>query len=132
MRLLRRFVLLSFALPFSLPLALAAQGRAPVPKQSIDWPALEREGVTLLRDYLRVNTTNPPGNELEAARFLRDFLGKQGIEAQILDTTELGAGRANLYARVKGNGTKRAVALVHHMDVVPATAGTWTTSPFSG
>jgi len=103
-----------------------------VPKQPIDWPALEREGVTLLREYLRVNTTNPPGNELEAARFLRDFLAKQGIEAQILDTVELGAGRANLYARVKGNGSRKAVALVHHMDVVPATATAWSTPPFSG
>jgi acetylornithine deacetylase/succinyl-diaminopimelate desuccinylase-like protein len=118
--------------PLALPAALAAQGRAPVPRQPIDWPALEREGVALLRDYLRVNTSNPPGNELEAARFLQAFLAKQGIEAQILDTTELGAGRANLYARVKGNGTKKAIALVHHLDVVPATASTWSAPPFSG
>ena len=128
MHLLRRALLLSFALP----VALSAQRRAPVPTRSIDWPALEREGLALLRDYLRVNTTNPPGNELEAARFLRDFLAKQGIDAQILDTTELGAGRANLYARIKGNGSKRAIALVHHMDVVPATVSTWTVPPFSG
>ncbi|MFL5619948.1 MAG: M20/M25/M40 family metallo-hydrolase [Gemmatimonadaceae bacterium] len=128
MRLLRRLVLLSFAFP----IALAAQGRAPDPRQPIDWLALEREGLTLLRDYLRVNSTNPPGNELEAARFLRDFLAKQGIEARILDTAELGAGRANLYARIEGDGSKRAIALVHHMDVVPATASTWSVPPFSG
>jgi acetylornithine deacetylase/succinyl-diaminopimelate desuccinylase-like protein len=128
MPLLRRSLLLSFAFP----VALSAQRRAPVPTRSIDWPALERESLALLRDYLRVNTTNPPGNELEAARFLRDFLAKQGIEAQILDTAELGAGRANLYARLKGDGTKRAIAVVHHMDVVPATAGTWSVPPFSG
>src|SRR6188768_3580360 len=128
MRLLRLIALV----PLVLPAALAAQGRAPVPRQPIDWTALEREGVALLRDYLRVNSTNPPGNELEAARFLRDFLAKQGIEAQILDTAELGAGRANLYARVKGDGSKRAIALVHHMDVVPATASTWSVPPFSG
>ena len=128
MHLLRRSILLSLAFP----VALAAQRGAPVPKQPIDWPALEREGLTLLRDYLRVNTTNPPGNELEAARLLRDFLARQGIDAQLLDTAELGAGRANLYARIKGSGGKRAIALVHHMDVVPATAGTWTVPPFSG
>ena len=128
MRLLRRLALLSSLLPA----ALGAQPRAPGPRTPIDWPTIEREGVALLRDYLRVNSTNPPGNELEAARFLRDFLGKQGIEAQILDTVELGAGRANLYARVKGNGSKRAIALVHHMDVVPATASTWSVPPFSG
>jgi acetylornithine deacetylase/succinyl-diaminopimelate desuccinylase-like protein len=128
MHLLRRSLLVSLLLPA----ALSAQGRAPVPARAIDWPALEREALTVLRDYLRVNTTNPPGNELEAARFLRDFLAKQGIEAQILDTTVLGAGRANLYARIKGDGSKRAIALVHHMDVVPATASTWSVPPFSG
>src|SRR5688572_11732691 len=72
MRLLRFLALF----PLALPAALAAQGRAPVPTQPIDWPALEREGVALLRDYLRVNSTNPPGNELETARFLRDFLAR--------------------------------------------------------
>jgi acetylornithine deacetylase/succinyl-diaminopimelate desuccinylase-like protein len=128
MPLLRRSLLLSLAFP----VALAAQGRTPAPKRPIDWPALEREGLTLLRDYLRVNTSNPPGSEVEAARLLRDFLAKQGIDAQLLDTAELGAGRANLYARIKGSGSKRAIALVHHMDVVPATAGTWSVPPFSG
>ena len=128
MRLIRRFALLQLALP----VALGAQSRTPAPVRPIDWPAIEREGVSLLREYLRVNSTNPPGNELTAARFLRDFLGKEGIAAQILDTAELAPGRANLYARVKGNGSKRAIALVHHMDVVPATASTWTVPPFSG
>ena len=128
MPLLRALALLVVAVPA----VLGAQSRPPEPRQPIDWPAIEREGVALLREYLRLNTTNPPGNELEAARFLRDFLGKQGIEAQILDTAELGAGRANLYARVKGSGTKRAIALVHHMDVVPATPSAWSVPPFSG
>src|SRR5215208_4867557 len=126
MRLIRRLTLLQVVLPA----VLGAQSPAPV--RAIDWPAIEREAVTLLRDYLRVFSANPPGNELTAARFLQDFLSKEGIEAQILDTLELGAGRANLYARVKGNGSKRAIALVHHMDVVPATASTWTAPPFSG
>src|SRR5205823_12297808 len=70
---------------------LTAQTPAPQPTRQIDWPAIEREGATLLRDYLRVNTTNPSGNELAAAHFLRDFLAKEGIEAQILDTATLGA-----------------------------------------
>ncbi len=128
MRTLRRLALLHLALASS----LAAQSRAPEPTRPIDWAAIQREGATLLRDYLRVNTTNPPGNELAAARFLRDFLAKEGIEAQILDTATLAPGRANLYARVKGNGTKKAIALVQHMDVVPATASGWSVPPFSG
>jgi acetylornithine deacetylase/succinyl-diaminopimelate desuccinylase-like protein len=128
MPLLRLFALAALALPAP----LVAQTRAPEPRQPIDWAAIDREGVALLRDYLRLQSVNPPGNELEAARFLKAFLASQRIEAQILDTAELGAGRANLYARVKGSGAKRAVALVHHMDVVPATASAWSVPPFSG
>jgi acetylornithine deacetylase/succinyl-diaminopimelate desuccinylase-like protein len=112
--------------------ALHAQASAPQPVRTIDWAAIDREGVQLLRDYLRVNTSNPPGNELAGALFLKEFLAREGIEAQILDTAELGAGRANLYARLKGNGTKRAVAMVQHIDVVPATPASWTVPPFSG
>jgi len=98
----------------------------------VDWEALAREAQSILADYLRVNTTNPPGNELLAARFLKAILEREGIEAQILDTTELGPNRANLYARLRGNGTRKAIALVHHMDVVPATPASWSVDPFSG
>jgi acetylornithine deacetylase/succinyl-diaminopimelate desuccinylase-like protein len=98
----------------------------------IDWDAIARESQTILGDYLRINTTNPPGNEFLAARFLKGILDREGIDAQILDSAELGANRANLYARLRGNGTKRAVALVHHMDVVPATPSSWSIDPFSG
>ena len=98
----------------------------------VAWDALATEGTSILADYLRVNTTNPPGNELAAARFLKAILDREGIEAQILDTLELGPNRANLYARLRGNGTKRAIALVHHMDVVPATPSSWSVDPFSG
>ena len=97
-----------------------------------DWNALQAEATQLLRDYLRINTTNPPGNELAAARFLQGVLQREGIEAQVLDTAELGAGRANLYARLKGNGSKKAIALVQHLDVVPADPKHWTVDPFSG
>ena len=106
--------------------SIGAQTR-PVP-----WDALAREGTTILSEYLRVNTTNPPGNELAAARFLKAILDREGIEAQILDTVELGPNRANLYARLRGKGTKKAIALVHHMDVVPATPSSWSVDPFSG
>ena len=76
----------------------------------VDWNAIARESQTILADYLRINTTNPPGNEFLAARFLKGILDREGIEAQILDTVELGANRANFYARLRGNGTKRAIA----------------------
>ncbi len=118
------------ALLLVLPVALHAQGAAPV--RPVDWTAMQGEAVEVLRQYLRFDTSNPPGNELATARFLKALLEKEGIEATILDTAELGAGRANLYARIKGNGSKRAIALVQHMDVVPVTPAYWSVPPFSG
>lgn len=111
------------------PLAsLRAQQPAP-----IDWNKLSDETAQVLVDYLKINTTNPPGNEIQTALYLKRILDREGIEAQILDTAELKpSGRANLYARLKGNGSKKAIALVHHMDVVPADARYWSVDPFSG
>jgi len=124
-----RFILVlacSIASSAVFPSAAKAQTRP------IDWPALARETQQVLADYVRVNTTNPPGNELAGARFLKQILDREGIEAQIIDTLELGQGRANLYARLKGNGSKKAIALVHHIDVVPAAAASWSVEPYSG
>lgn len=95
--------------------------------------ALVREAVERLTEYLRIDTSNPPGNELAAARWLRSVLAREGIEGQILDTAELGPGRANFYARLAGTGHgARAIALVHHMDVVPVTRENWSVDPFGG
>jgi hypothetical protein len=107
---------------------LAAQS----PASAIDWDSLGAEAVRNLSAYLAVNTANPPGNELAAARFLQQLLAKDGIEAQILDTAELGPGRANLYARYHSSSGKKAIALVNHMDVVPVTPQFWSVDPFSG
>jgi acetylornithine deacetylase/succinyl-diaminopimelate desuccinylase-like protein len=94
---------------------------------------MRAEAVQRLSEYVRINTSNPPGNELATARWLKDVLAKEGIEGEILDTAELGPGRANFYARVKGDGSKRgAIALVSHMDVVPVSREFWTVDPFSG
>lgn len=101
-------------------------------QQTIDWPAYAREAQTVLSSYLQVNTTNPPGNEMLGARFLKTILDREGIETQLLDTTEIGPNRANLYARLRGNGSKKAIALVHHIDVVPVTPASWSVDPFSG
>jgi acetylornithine deacetylase/succinyl-diaminopimelate desuccinylase-like protein len=102
-------------------------------QQPIDWQALSDESVRILADYLKINTSNPPGNELAGALFLKEILEREGIEATILDTAELKpSGRANLYARLRGTGAKRAIALVHHIDVVPADTRYWSQDPFSG
>jgi acetylornithine deacetylase/succinyl-diaminopimelate desuccinylase-like protein len=116
----------------SLAAFVVCASNLPAQARAVDWPALARESQSVLSDYLRVNTTNPPGNEILGARFLKGVLDREGIEARILDTTELGPKRANLYARLRGNGTKKAIALVHHIDVVPVAPASWSVEPFSG
>ncbi|HUO51898.1 MAG TPA: M20/M25/M40 family metallo-hydrolase [Gemmatimonadaceae bacterium] len=125
----------AFVFAALLALPLAAQAPAPAPAAAprpIDWTALSAEAVNTLSNYLQVNTTNPPGNEMRAITFLRAILEAEGFEVQVLDTAELGPTRGNLYARLKGNGSKGAIALVSHMDVVPAVPAYWSVDPFSG
>lgn len=90
------------------------------------------ETAARLAEYIRINTSNPPGNELKTAHWLKDILAREGIEGHIVDTAELGPGRANFYAVLKGDGTQKGIALVHHMDVVPVTRERWSEDPFGG
>ena len=94
-----------------------------------DWTALGDEATGLLTRYLRINTTNPPGNEIAAARWLQAVLRRDGIEAQIFEPAP---GKANLYARLRGDGSARPLILLNHMDVVLASPEYWTVDPFSG
>lgn len=83
----------------------------------------------LLARYLRIDTTNPPGNEMKAAVFLEKIFTDHGIPVRVMN---LGNGRANLVATLKGDGTGPGVILLHHMDVVPVEREFWTKDPFSG
>jgi acetylornithine deacetylase/succinyl-diaminopimelate desuccinylase-like protein len=101
---------------------------APAPARP-DPRVYEDMAVDLLRQYLQVDTTNPPGRELAAAQFLKGVLDREGIAAQIDEFTP---GRANLIATLPGNGTHRPLVLASHMDVVPADPERWSVPPFSG
>src|SRR5881396_3328516 len=94
-----------------------------------EWKALGDEATALLSQYLRINTTNPPGNEIAAARWLADVLRRDGIEARIFEPAP---GKANLYARLAGDGSARPLILLNHMDVVLASREYWTVDPFGG
>lgn len=96
---------------------------------SLEQAAIQAEATCLIRHYVQIDTTNPPGNELATAQFLAAFLQQEGIATKIF---EAAPGRANLYARIHGDGSRRALMLVHHMDVVPANAAEWTAPPFAG
>ena len=113
--------------------SVVALSRPLAAQQPLDWTKLKEETTQVLADYIRVNTTNPPGNELEAAMFLKRICDREGIENQVLDTVAFrGRHGANFYARIRGNGSKKAIALVHHMDVVPAAPAYWSVDPFAG
>src|SRR6267142_4075215 len=94
-----------------------------------EWKTLGDEATALLSQYLRINTTNPPGNEIAAARWLAAVLRRDGIEARIFEPAP---GKANLYARLAGDGSARPLILLNHMDVVLASPEYWTVQPFSG
>jgi succinyl-diaminopimelate desuccinylase len=87
----------------------------------------KEEALSLLRRVLRANTVNPPGNELEAALILRDFFDAHGVEAEV---DEFLPGRANLLARLPGNGGG-SLMLCGHMDVVPVGGSAWDVEPFA-
>jgi len=93
------------------------------------------EAVKILSDYIKIDTTNPPGNEKLGAVYLADILKKNGIDAQVIDVPdprEGGGNRAAVIGRLKGSGAKKAVILLNHIDVVPARAADWKYPPFGG
>jgi acetylornithine deacetylase/succinyl-diaminopimelate desuccinylase-like protein len=94
-----------------------------------DWKALGDEATALLSEYLRINTTNPPGNEIAAARWLAAVLRRDGIDSRIFEPAP---GKANLYARLSGDGSDRPIILLNHMDVVLASPEYWSVDPFGG
>ncbi|MCL6589798.1 MAG: M20/M25/M40 family metallo-hydrolase [Firmicutes bacterium] len=87
------------------------------------------EAVKLLADLIRINTANPPGNELKAAKYLKEILDQEGIENKIY---EAAPGRANLVARIPGTGRFKPLALLSHLDVVGANPVQWRYDPFGG
>ncbi len=87
--------------------------------------------VEWLQQYLRIDTTNPPGNELQAAKFLKGIFDREGIEARLF---EYQAGRADLWARLAHTSAvaQRPIILLNHMDIVGSDAAHWKVPPFSG
>jgi len=96
---------------------------------AIVWPPYQDETVQLMREYLRIDTSNPPGKELAAAVFFHRLFDQAGIPNTVYPYAP---GRANIYAVIKGDGTLRPLILLNHMDVVQADARSWRVPPFSG
>ena len=98
--------------------------------QAEDTSALSREATGWLADLIKINTTNPPGNEEAAAKYIENVLQKEGIKAELLP---LAPGRSALVARLNSSAfadPSKALLLVAHMDVVGVERAKWTVDPF--
>jgi acetylornithine deacetylase/succinyl-diaminopimelate desuccinylase-like protein len=110
-----------FAVLVLSPLALAQQ-TAP------DFTTAQTEAVKFLGELVKIDTSNPPGNEVRAAEYIKSVLAAEGITARIFESAP---GRGNVVARIKGTGKKKPLLLMGHIDVVGVERDKWTVDPFA-
>lgn len=96
--------------------------------QTPDWNRAREETLGHLRTMIRMNTVNPPGNEMQVAKYLESTLKGAGIETHLFEPAP---GRAAFVARIKGNGSKKPVVIMGHMDVVGVEREKWSVDPFA-
>jgi acetylornithine deacetylase/succinyl-diaminopimelate desuccinylase-like protein len=89
----------------------------------------QAETAGFLKDLIRLDTRNPPGNESRVAHYLGEIFAREGIAYEFL---EIEPGRASIVARLKGDGSKRPLLILGHEDVVPVEQAKWTVDPFAG
>jgi len=90
---------------------------------------VEDEVTRFLSDLIRINTTNPPGNETVAAKYLAEHLSKEGFKCELFESAPE---RGSVITRLKGTGEKPSLLLLSHLDVVAADAKEWSVDPFGG
>jgi acetylornithine deacetylase/succinyl-diaminopimelate desuccinylase-like protein len=100
----------------------------PLDAQEPDWSAASRETLGNLQAMIRMNTVNPPGDELQVARYLEEQLKRDGIETHLFEPAP---GRGALVARIRGTGGKLPVLIMGHMDVVGVERDHWSVEPFA-
>jgi acetylornithine deacetylase/succinyl-diaminopimelate desuccinylase-like protein len=126
-RIARRMAILAALAMIGFPGAAPAQQPA-----TVDFAKLALEAQGWLTDLVRMDTTNPPGNELAAAKYLATVLEKEGIHADVIENAP---GRAILIARLGAGAVpdpSRALLLMGHTDVVGVDRSKWKQDPFSG
>jgi acetylornithine deacetylase/succinyl-diaminopimelate desuccinylase-like protein len=96
--------------------------------QAPDWPKVDAELMQHFQALLRIDTTDPPGNETKAVDYIRKVLEDAGIPVIVAAKDPA---RANLIARLRGNGSKRPIMLMGHTDTVQIDPSKWTFPPFS-
>jgi acetylornithine deacetylase/succinyl-diaminopimelate desuccinylase-like protein len=90
---------------------------------------IRQEVADLLSELIRIDTTNPPGNEIEAAEFLAANLEKEGFTCETFESEHR---RGSVITRQNGTGSKPNLLLLSHLDVVPANRKEWSVDPFGG
>jgi len=95
----------------------------------MDWNQLLEEATRYLQEYIRIDTVNPPGNEIEGARFFKKIFDAASIPSELFEPSP---GRGNLLVTLKGSEEKRPILLLNHMDVVPVEKKDWEVDPFAG
>ena len=96
---------------------------------AIDWNAIRSEALDIFVRYLQIDTSNPPGNEKPAARFLGALIEAEGIPVEYIETAP---NREVVVARLQGDGSKRPIMLCNHTDVVPVEKQYWSVPAFEG
>ena len=97
------------------------------PTYMINWQEVGEETVTRLRGLLRLDTRNPPGNEIRAAEYLRDLLATEGITGEIVGPSR---DRGTFIARLTGDGSAPPLLLMSHTDIVAVEPEKWTHDPW--
>ncbi len=87
------------------------------------------EVTNFLSGLIKINTTNPPGNEIKAAKYVAEDLKKDGFKCDLFESAP---GRGSVVTRLKGTGEKPNLLLLSHLDVVAANPKEWSVAPFSG
>jgi acetylornithine deacetylase/succinyl-diaminopimelate desuccinylase-like protein len=91
---------------------------------------LSAQTANLLTELIRVDTSNPPGNESKLDQLLAEKLKPLGFTVEMFPTPV--AGKTHMIARLKGDGSARPLLLASHADVVGVEREKWTVDPFAG
>jgi acetylornithine deacetylase/succinyl-diaminopimelate desuccinylase-like protein len=109
-------------------LLLMALPGAAQERYAVDWGKANSEMLEYFTTLLKIDTSNPPGNETRAAEVIQKVLAGEGIPAKLF---AMEPGRSNLVARIKGNGSKKPILLLGHTDVVGVQRERWSVDPFA-
>src|SRR6516164_5565573 len=107
---------------------LLVAGVSSAQQSAPNFTAARDEAVKFVAELVKIDTSNPPGNESRAAEYIKNVLAAEGLPAQIFESAP---GRGNLVARLKGSGKKKPLLLMGHLDVVGVERDKWTEDPFA-